>query len=164
MGTVTSIILIAVVVGGGFYCIFEFGILDSSILEPGHSHDGLSNDSLAIASWNWNYRDLERNFDSNNGRVIFVQGTVGSVWSDFHMIGLWEESGTETKPDNLYLTFANNSECTNIFVSAKMKYDCASILKDDKVSGYVETAGLVSVDDGTSFPKAIIIKLHCSTC
>jgi hypothetical protein len=39
MGYVTNVILIFVVVGGGFYCIFEFGILDSRILESGTSYD-----------------------------------------------------------------------------------------------------------------------------
>jgi hypothetical protein len=170
MGSLTSIILLAVVVGGGTYCLFEFEILDSRMFESGHSYDELTNGKLGTASLNavdmpWDYRDLERNFDSNNGRVIFVQGTVGLGSSD-NLISLMEVSGynrTSTS-DRMTLKISNNSICTKVWGYENIAIDCDNILKDDMVLGYVETAGLASSENGASFPKVIIINLHCSTC
>jgi hypothetical protein len=39
MGTLTSIILLVVILGGGTYTIFEYGILDSRMFESGTSYD-----------------------------------------------------------------------------------------------------------------------------
>ena len=169
MGAWTWIIILVAIVGGATYYVLDTGMLDTRMFESGHSYDDLTNGNIGTASLDavdmpWDYGDLG-DTDYNNGRVIFVQGTVGLGSSD-NLISLMEVSGynrTSTS-DRMTLKISNNSICTKVWGYENIAIDCDNILKDDMVLGYVETAGSASSENSASFPKVIIINLHCSTC
>ena len=163
MGKSAYIIIIISLLAVGIYFAMGSYTLDFT------SYDGMSTTELNEIAIDWNYRDLERNLDRNNGNVIFVQGRVGGVQPDMNTIQLCEESVSTMSCNQIFVTISNGicSKSTSSvldYMGSKMTYDCNNILKDDKVSGYVEIDGVSKAVDGDLIPTAMMINLHCSTC
>jgi len=168
MGILTWIILGLVAVGG-IWVAYENGIFDL-----GTSYDGMSTNTLATYAMDWDYEDLERNPNTNNGNVIFIQGVVSWVDTDRNRIIICEKSVTtitndygfvspKLSCDRMAIEISNNSMCfmpiRNCPECKSIPVICDTIPKDNQISGYVETDGLTS-SEGWTVPKVIIIKLQ----
>jgi len=113
----------------------------------------LSEEELKTLSVDWNYKDLLRNIDDYDGKIIYVEGWVGNSQPEYDSITLCI---TEFCDDQM-------------FVLTEQNY-----LKDDRVSGYLKVFGLEVAEDktnpfggiikGTAKPSTGAIKLTCTNC
>jgi hypothetical protein len=151
MGKAGNIILVIVLV----VCAYV-ALSSGEIIYFGTDYDDMSTTELSKIAIDWNYRDLQRNYDENNGKVIFIQGVIGKVQSHLNLVTICETSVT-------------SSSCDPMFVRTDSDW-----LTKDKISGFVEINGVLEVanpDDptgilgkGTYYPNVNDVRLVCSTC
>ena len=169
---ILCIVLIAVIIG--LVAIFLVWLWVPEAFET-TKYGGLSDEELAELPTDWNYRDLERNFDRNNGNLIVVQGKITNIQPDVNSITLCEQSVSESSCDIIFIKIVSNSTCSKTVYTGMVTkynpsgaeegvYDCANIVKGDKVAGYVEIDGVSESSSGDVIPTVKNIILHCSTC
>jgi|LWDU01.1.fsa_nt_gi hypothetical protein len=152
MGKVVNIVLVIIMVGGAYFMLSS-----GDLIYFGTEYDDMSASELSDIAIDWNYRDLQRNYDENNGKVIFVQGVISNVQSNQNTVTICEKSDT------------SKFSCNVMFVRTDSNW-----LVDDKISGFVEITGIREVANpvdptgiigkGTYYPSVNDIRLFCTTC
>ena len=137
----------------------------------GTSYDQMSTTELREIAIDWNYRDLLRNHDEYNGKVIFIEGIITRI-SSFTSTSLTLCETSDNSPSNYILAGPNSrgqSNCGVMFVSTNE----GDWLKGDRISGFVEFSGMSKcASEGCGHfiggvnerPGANGIKLTCHNC
>jgi hypothetical protein len=111
----------------------------------------MSDQELNTMAVDWNYRDLLRNTDDYTGKIIFVDGRVGSV--DRDRDALWLCTSTNNPMFSDYTCRYND-----FFVKLN---GIDSWIEEDMLQGYVEVTGEF---ENYSYLEVKEIKLTCSNC
>jgi len=164
---------ISIVLLSGLYFIFTDGFLKSN------SYGDLSEPELMDIALDWNYRDLERNLDNNNGRIIYVYGIITNTQPDMGIITLCDPSeadrdaitkylkgGAEpiygSSCDSFFIDISYNPICTKQILPVGEKYvynyipfACSNYLVDDRIAGWAEIIGLAKAQNTELFGMPI---------
>tara|TARA_B110000438_G_scaffold297051_1_gene342790 strand:- start:689 stop:1201 length:513 start_codon:yes stop_codon:yes gene_type:complete len=141
--TIVFIIAILVMIVG-VYVLISSG----ELIYLGTNYDDMSTTELRGIATDWNYRDLQRNYDEYVGKVIFIEGTVYYTQKNMNSITIC--TGTSMSESN----------CDPMFITTNGNY-----LEKDEISGFVEFAGVSGVvDSSKEYPDAKDIRLVCSNC
>jgi hypothetical protein len=111
----------------------------------------MSDQELNTMAVDWNYRDLLRNTDDYTGKIIFVDGRVGSV--DRGSDALWLCTSTNNP------MFSDYTCQYNDFYVKLNGID--SWIEEDMLQGYVEVTGEF---ENYAYLEVKEIKLTCSNC
>ena len=143
MGKAVNLIVIIILIVSVYFVISS-----GELIYLGTNYDDMSTTELRGIATDWNYRDLQRNYDEYVGKVIFIEGTVYNTQKNMNSITIC--TGTSMSVSN----------CDSMFITTNGNY-----LEKDKISGFVEFAGVSGVvDSSKEYPDTKDIRLVCSNC
>ena len=132
IGKIIGIVFLLVVV------YFAWNFTSGELNFLGSNYDNMSNTELKSIATDLNYRELNRNYDYNKGKIIHVAGIINH-----------DKDG---KPKDILLCTATGpmaskwpsmgDACSAIFITT----DNGNFLADDRVSGFVEVKGMKSIN------------------
>jgi hypothetical protein len=117
--------------------------------------ENMSFQALDKISEDWTYKNLMRNIDDYEGKIIFVQGRVSTSQPDIKSITLCVNSTSVFCDDSIFI------------------YTPQNYLVDDRIEGYVEVLGFaqtqskefLGVEMGQeTLPSTDAIKIKCTNC
>ena len=88
-------------------------------------YDKMSNSQLSAMAVDWEYRDIQRNFDNYENHIIFVDGIVSKIQRDMNSLTLCINMGALSCDEHMFVNLDDNKW-----------------LEDDILSGFVKVEKL----------------------
>ena len=123
------------------------------------SYEEMNSSELSLIAVQHDYKDLLRNIDNYEGRIIFVEGVVTNIQRDINLLNLCITMGTFSCDEPMFID-VNGID---------------TWLQDDQLSGFVKVTSLSEtgrsspttgefIGSGEYIPRTDEIRLTCSNC